>query len=84
MLDTPLGKEIYRKGELSGEKRGIQRGAQHVLVKLASQKFGYMPADLKKRVAAITSTQELDQLAIALLQMQSLAEFRQTLNRLQK
>jgi len=95
MLDTPLGKEIYRKGALSGEKKGLQRGlqqgvrkglsqeAQHVLIKLAAEKFGKMPVELKKRVGAITSTQELERLAVALLKIQNLEEFRKMLDRSQ-
>ncbi len=85
VLDTPLGKEIYRKGALSGRKEGLRKGAyqgaQHILLKLAYEKFGRLPADLQKRIAATTSPQELDRLAVALLKIQSVAEFKALLNR---
>jgi len=81
MLDTPVGKEIYRKGARSGEKKGIKLGAQHILLKLASEKFGRLPVDLQKQIAATTSPQELDRLAVALLKIQNVAEFRSLLKR---
>lgn len=80
MLDTPLGKEIYRQGARSGVKKGIQQGAQHILLKQASEKFGHLPSDLQKRIAATTSPQELDRFAVALLKIQSVAEFKALIN----
>lgn len=84
MLDTPVGKEIYRQGALSGRKEGLRKGAyhgaQHILLKQASEKFGHLPSDLQKRIAATTSPQELDRLAVALLKIQSVAEFKALIN----
>jgi hypothetical protein len=72
MLDTPIGKEMVR----IGVKKGIPRGAQHILLRLIATRFGKVSDDIRRKIVAIKDTKELDRIAVALLTTRSLAELK--------
>jgi hypothetical protein len=72
MLDTPVGREIMQ----IGVKKGIPKGAQHILLRMIDSKFGRVPENIRRKIVAIKDTKELDRIAVELLTTRSLAELK--------
>lgn len=72
MLDTPIGQEILQMGV----KKGIPKGAQHILLRLIDTRFGKVPDDLRRKIVSIKETKELDRIAVALMTTRNLTELK--------
>ncbi len=69
---------IEAKGRAAGRDEGLaegRKGVYDLVLRLLSQRFGRVPASIKRRIEAISSVQELMRLAESVLQVDSLEEF---------
>jgi len=76
MLDTPIGQEILQMGVKEGIRKGLYKGAQHILLKQVATQFGKVPEDIRRKIIAVKDLKELDRLAAAFLNARSLAELK--------
>ncbi len=74
ILETRAGREIYEEGIEQGIERGIERG----LVAIARRKFGDLDMGIVSRIEALNA-EAAEALLLDLLEMKSLAEFRERL-----
>ena len=63
------------------EQQGIENGKRNLLLQLLCKKFGELPSELSEQLSKISSAEQLDQLSLAVLDMESLAEFQTLLPR---
>ena len=74
-----LGKQEARKERKLGKQEGLEEGTrsmQQVFLSLSNQRFGPLPEQVHRQVAAITSIRRLTQLAERVLTVNSLRELR--------
>lgn len=68
MEDVPVIQEILRDK------------IQHILMQGISARFGAVPEDLRQKIQAITSNEDLERLATALFKIQSVDELKNLVN----
>ncbi|MCP4661320.1 MAG: Rpn family recombination-promoting nuclease/putative transposase, partial [bacterium] len=66
--------EAERRGLERGEQRGRQRGRQELVFDLIGERFGPPTQDIRRRLTAITSPEELTRLAARVFKVSSLEE----------
>lgn len=70
--------EIKAEGREEGLKKGLEKGQykgmQELVVRLLTQRFGPLPARIKRRITATRSVQKLQSLADQVLRIRSLQE----------
>ncbi|MCP4664210.1 MAG: DUF4351 domain-containing protein, partial [bacterium] len=67
-------REGRREGRKEGREEGLRQGVLDLVLRLLSQRFGSLPASIKRRIEAISSAQELMRLAETVLKVDSLEE----------
>lgn len=72
MEDTPIVQELLQQK--------IPQETRRVILKLVAARFGVVPEDIRKKIEAIGNTEDLDQLATALLTIQSIDELKNLMN----
>jgi predicted transposase YdaD len=65
-----------REGRREGRQEGLAEGMQKLILQLMTQRFGRLPAAVRKRVEEISSIQELRKLGRRILRASSLEEMR--------
>ena len=63
-----------KEGREEGREEGHAEGARDVVIRLLSKRFGSLSAQVQRRLAAISSTEELSRLAERMYQVETLEE----------
>jgi len=79
MLDTAIGQEILQMGVKKGSARAFPKGAQHILLRQMATRFGRVPEDSRRKIAAMKDTKALDRIAVALPNTRNLTELKRAL-----
>lgn len=72
MEDTPIVQELLQQK--------IPQETRRIILKQLAARFGVVPEDIRKKIEAISNTENLDQLATALLTIQSIDELKNLMN----
>ena len=74
LTEMSWGDRLRAEGWKEGRREGMEEGAQKVLLRLLSQRFGRVPAAVRRRIEEIDSVDRLIRLAERVLTARSLED----------